>query len=156
MRPANLNSRRTSALPTSRKESALSSHMSVSWLNERNAHQGTACSRAARLIQEREGLSKYAVRNTQGQECFSRTEHKTEPIPGILIAGKVSCLSPVQCELRRLGKKITTARPETFASTADSRTTRRDAELEELGSKYSVLRTGCGVPRTRECRQLAR
>ena len=31
-------------------------------------------------------------------------------------------------------KKITTAHPETFASTDDSRATRRDAELEVLGS----------------------
>ena len=62
MRPASLNSRRTSALPTSRKESVLSSHMSVSWLNERNAHQETACYRA-----QREALSsKYAGRSTKG------------------------------------------------------------------------------------------
>ena len=49
-------------VPTSRNESVLSSHIFFSWLNERNAHQETACYRA-----QREALSsKYAVRSTKG------------------------------------------------------------------------------------------
>src|SRR5437773_4996633 len=49
MRTASPKSRRTSALPTSRMESLLSNSMPISWLNEQNAHQDKACSRAARF-----------------------------------------------------------------------------------------------------------
>ena len=78
MRPASLNSRRTSALPTSRNESVLSSHMSVSWLNERNAHQETACYRA-----QREALSsKHAGRSTKGKNAFPEIGTDSEVAPG--------------------------------------------------------------------------
>jgi len=98
--------------------------------------------------------AKYSAQSTQDEvrreECFQDAEVNPEPAPGILNAGETSCLSPVRFELRRLGKKITPVHPETFASSDDPRVTQRDAELEALGSKYSVFGTGCDVPPTKD------
>src|SRR5204862_6924271 len=78
MRTASPKSRRTSALPTSRMESLLSNSMPISWLNEQNAHQDKACSRAARFTRSVQS-AQYSVRGVSNSFPGNGSQIRSHP-----------------------------------------------------------------------------